>query len=138
MPMITFAVFIVVTQHALPSDDIGKPVFESMYGWRNRLEKKPNQNLGKCIRRQYNTALDKCGCLHVGLSNNARACCQQCQRLSQFGLDQIVDHARIGLALAFAHDLAHEKSQQFGLAGFIGLDLRGVGRDDFVHDVFQG
>lgn len=70
MPMITFASFVVIPQHAFATDYIGQPILERMLRGRNRFRDSPHGDLCERVGSKNKAAANQRDGLHVGDFDN--------------------------------------------------------------------
>ena len=54
VPVITLTAFVVISQHALPTNNIGETIFERMLRRRDRFRDSPNGHLCECVESKDN------------------------------------------------------------------------------------
>lgn len=81
MSMVTLAAFIVVTQDALPTDDVSQPILELVRGWGDRLRYSPDHDLDKGVYCDDDSPAKQQNCFHVGEDTNTSGRCQELQQV---------------------------------------------------------
>jgi len=70
--MIALPAFVVISQHAFPTHNVGETVFERMLRRGDRFRDSPYGDLCKCVGSKDNTTANERNSLHVGDYDNTK------------------------------------------------------------------
>jgi len=73
MPVIALSAFVAISQHAFPTHNVSKTVFERMLRRGNWFRNSPYRDLCKCVGSKDNATANERDSLHVGECDNTEA-----------------------------------------------------------------